>query len=489
MARGEPEAVLKGPHNIEAEQALLGCLMLNNDSLEHMNRLEPWHFFDPVHGRIFERARKMIMDPDMGHCSPVTMKPYMADDKGFHELGGTEYLIRLAEATIAIFVVKHYVSAIIDLAERRSLMDIADAITAGAMSSDEFETAAEVRAVAENSLAVLSAESPQGPPFTSIGTALAESMEQVNRRYQSDEPVLSTGIRELDELIGGLRDGNAYFIGGRPGMGKTGVALKLCKSVARAGTDEVMGRGVFFDSKEMPRTQLANRFLSMKMAESGQGVPYNKFESIDLTEDQFREALEHARTLEHLPLLISDDSSGTLAGLRSSIAAAQKQFERSGCKLSLVVVDYLQLIRVPGVNDRMTEVSEAARSMKSIAKQFDCPVVALTQLSRKVEEREDKRPMLSDLRQSGEIEEAGDVVIMLFRDAYYIAKALGAPGSDSYSENIARLDKAKHSLELIVSKNRHGPEGVARTNIDVKMNRIWDDTSKVSQADQEGFDI
>ena len=449
------------PHNIEAEQALLGALLLNNEIYDRIAAIiEPHHFYDPVHGRIWETAARRIQKNAL--ASPVTLKPFLADDEGLAELGGTDYLARLAGAAISIIAAKDYAQNIRDLAMRRDLIRIGEEIQGRASDFvDDIEPPEQITE-AEQSLYSLAEKGKYEGGFVSFAKAAADAANMVNAAFQRGGGLagISSGLSELDYKLGGFRPSDLLILAGRPSMGKTALATNIAFNIAKAhrrgtkpdGTEGTTDGGVIgFFSLEMSSEQLANRILAAEAR-----IKSHELLSGNLSEDQFREFLEVARDLERIPLYIDDTPALPISGLAARARRLKRQFG-----LDVLVVDYLQLLRPASNNNqgRVNEVSEISQGLKAIAKELDIPVIALSQLSRQVESRDDKRPQLSDLRESGSIEQDADVVMFVFRESYYHDRMKPTEDDEKFPEWQAKAEKLHGRAEVIIGKQRHGPIG------------------------------
>ena len=476
------------PNNIEAEQALLGALLLNNEVFDRIDSIvKAHHFYEPVHGRIFEIASGRIRKNTL--ASPVTLKPFLADDEGLAELGGTDYLARLAGATISIVAARDYAEMIRDLALRRDLVQIGEEIMARAATFDTEAEPAEQITEAEQALYTLAESGNRGGGFINFSAAATAAADMVNAAFQRGGGMagISSGLHELDYKLGGFRNSDLIILAGRPSMGKTALATNIAFDIARKyrkgtrpdGTEGAIAGGVVgFFSLEMSSEQLATRILAGE----------SKIRSDDLLkgrmpEDDFRRFLEIARELEKTPLYIDDTPALPI----SSLAARARRLKRRH-GLDLLVVDYLQLVRpASGRNDgRVQEVTEITQGLKAIAKELDIPVIALAQLSRKVEDREDKRPQLADLRESGSIEQDADVVMFVFREEYYKEREKPTEPNDStpsdvriaMQEKVTKWESEMQALhnkaEIIIGKHRHGPIGTVNLHFEGKFTKFSD---------------
>ncbi|MCI4660984.1 MAG: replicative DNA helicase [Neomegalonema sp.] len=460
------------PHNIEAEQALLGAILINNEVADRVAFLTSEHFFDPVHGRIFELLRRRIGKGIL--ATPTTLKTLLEDDTGLQELGGVDYLGRMAKKAITIFNAKDYAQTIYDLAMRRKLAEVGETITLNALNGANEETPNEQITDAEARLYKLAEAGNAEGGFVSFKKALVEAVETANAAYQRDGGLagLSTGLTDMDLKMGGLHPSDLLILAGRPSMGKTALVTNLAFNVAKAyqrgirsdGTEGAINGGVVgFFSLEMSAEQLATRILS----EQAQ-VASEKIRKGDMDEDEFRRFVESAQALENAPLFIDD----TPALHISTLTARARRLKRQH-GLDLLIVDYLQLCRGSAEN-RVQEISEITQGMKAIAKELNIPVIALSQLSRQVENRDDKRPQLSDLRESGSIEQDADVVMFVYREEYYVGRMEPTEGTAEHAEWQQKMEQVHNLAEVILGKQRHGPIGSIKLMFDSRYTRFSD---------------
>ncbi|MDC0096167.1 replicative DNA helicase [Amylibacter sp.] len=462
------------PHNIEAEQALLGALLVNNDVYDKISSIvKDIHFFDPVHARIFETIANRIQKNAL--ASPVTIKAFFEDDEGLNELGGPSYLARLAGASVSVFAARDYAQMIYDMAIRRDLMAIGEDIADKARLIDISSEPSEQIVEAEQKLYALSEQGQVDSGFQSFLKAVTDAVDMANQAYQRDGGMagISTGLTDMDKKLGGLHPSDLLILAGRPSMGKTSLATNIAFNIAKAykkgqrhdGTEGAVEGGVVgFYSLEMSAEQLAGRILS-----EASEVPSTQIRSGDMTESEFRRFVEAAKQLENCPLYIDDTPALPI----SQLAARARRLKRTH-GLDVLIIDYLQLVRPASAKDnRVNEVSEITQGMKAIAKELDIPVIALSQLSRAVESREDKRPQLSDLRESGSIEQDADVVMFVFREEYY--KEREKP-SDHEADKMMMWQEEMEALhgkaEIIIGKQRHGPIGTVDLSFEGQFTRF-----------------
>ncbi|ABG32739.1 replicative DNA helicase [Roseobacter denitrificans] len=474
------------PHSIEAEQQLLGAILTNNDIYDRVaSIIGPQHFYDPVHARIFEIAAARIAKNSL--ASPVTLKAFMEDDEGLKELGGPAYLARLAGAAISAFAVKDYAQMIYDLAVRRDLIQLGRTISDKAAHVDVASEPREQIVEAEQALYALAEQGQSESGFQSFLKAVTDAVNVANAAYQRDGGMsgVSTGLIDMDKKLGGLHRSDLLILAGRPSMGKTSLATNIAFNIAKAykrgvlpdGSEGAVDGGVVgFYSLEMSAEQLAARILS-----EASEVPSEQIRRGDMTETEFRRFVDAAKSLEACPLYIDDTPALPIAQL----AARARRLKRTH-GLDVLMVDYLQLVRGTGKSEnRVNEISEITMGLKAIAKELDIPVVALSQLSRQVESREDKRPQLSDLRESGSIEQDADVVMFVFREEYY--KEREKPG-DHDLEAMAKwqeeMDRLHGRAEVVIGKQRHGPIGTVELSFEGRFTRF----GNLVQPWQQGSD-
>ncbi|WP_166415877.1 replicative DNA helicase [Cochlodiniinecator piscidefendens] len=476
------------PHNIEAEQQLLGAILTNNDIYDRVaSIINAGHFFDPVHSKIYETAEARIRKNTI--ASPVTLKAFLEDDPGLQELGGPSYLVKLAGASISSFAARDYAQLIYDLAIRRELIglgrDIADKATSVEVLSEPKEQIVE----AEQALYALGEQGQADSGFQSFLSAVTEAVNVANAAYQRDGGLagVSTGLADMDKMLGGLHKSDLLILAGRPSMGKTSLATNIAFNVAKAykkgirhdGTEGAINGGVVgFYSLEMSADQLASRILS-----EASRVPSHQIRRGDMNEEEFRRFVDAAKSLEACPLFIDDTPALPI----SQLAARARRLKRTH-GLDLLVIDYLQLCRGTKAGDnRVNEISEVTMGMKAIAKELNIPVIALSQLSRQVENRDDKRPQLSDLRESGSIEQDADVVMFVYRGEYY--KEREQPADHELDKMAAwqeEMEQLHGKAEVIFGKQRHGPIG----SIDLAFEgefTLFSDLAKPWQQEQSGY--
>ena len=474
------------PHSIEAEQQLLGAILTNNDVYDRVAAIiGPQHFYDPVHARIYEVAAARIAKNAL--ASPVTLKAFLEQDEGLKELGGPAYLARLAGAAISSFAARDYAQMIYDLAIRRELIELGQEIASKAGRVDVSSEPKEQIVEAEQRLYKLGEQGQSETGFQSFLRAVTDAVNVANAAYQRGGGMagISTGLVDLDKKLGGLHPSDLLILAGRPSMGKTSLATNIAFNVAKAyrrglkpdGSEGAVDGGVVgFFSLEMSAEQLAGRIL----AEAAE-ISSHKIRQGDMTEGEFRQFVEAAKTLESCPLFIDDTPALPI----SQLAARARRLKRTH-GLDLLIIDYLQLCRGTAEN-RVNEIAEISMGMKAIAKELNIPVIALSQLSRQVESRDDKRPQLSDLRESGSIEQDADCVLFVYRGEYYKEREKPDEADLASMEKwMADMERLHGKAEVIIGKQRHGPIGTVELSFEAQFTRFGNLVKPWQQQDGGG---
>jgi replicative DNA helicase len=463
------------PHNIEAEQALLGALLVNNEALYRVSDfLEPLHFFEPIHQQIYEIARSLIRTGKL--ASPVTLKTFLPADVNIVGLTAAQYLARLAAEATTIINAADYGRTVYDLAIRRDLIAIGEDMVNVAYDAPVDFAPREQIEDAERRLYDLAEIGRYGGGFQKFEQALTTAVDMAARAYQREGRLsgLATGLRDLDVKMGGLQSSDLIIIAGRPGMGKTALATNIAYNVARAWRGEVRPDGhidtlnggiVGFFSLEMSAEQLATRIIAEQS-----GIASSTIRRGGINEHEFERIKDVAIELQHLQFFIDETGGLTVAQLA---ARARRLKRQKG--LNLLVIDYIQLLQGStrrAQEGRVHEVTEITTSLKALAKELNVPIMALSQLSRQVENRDDKRPQLSDLRESGSIEQDADVVLFVFREEYYLSNKEPRPGSDEHVKWQTEMAAVHGKAEIIIGKQRHGPTGTVNLQFDASVTRF-----------------
>jgi replicative DNA helicase len=465
------------PQNIEAEQALLGAIFINNDAFYRVaDFLKPNHFFEPLHGHIFELMGELIRSNRI--ASPITLKTFLPATLDIAGLSVAQYLARLAAEATTVINAPDYGRTVYDLAVRRELIKVAEDMLSTAYDSaidcapqDQIEQA-------EQLLYDIAETGRYGGGFETFETALDSAIDRAAQAYQSDGRLsgLATGLRDLDGKMGGLQPTDLIIIAGRPGMGKTSLATNIAFNVASIydPTQQVDGSSrpdaggiVAFFSLEMSSEQLATRVLS-EQAE----VASSNIRRGEIAETDFERLIQHRQRMRRLPLYI--DQTGALSIAQLAARARRLKRQRG---LHLIVVDYIQLMQGKtqrAAQNRVQEITEITTGLKALAKELNVPVIALSQLSRGVENRDEKRPQLADLRESGSIEQDADVVMFVYREEYYLKNKEPRPGTEDHLAWESEMKDARGKAEVIIAKQRHGPTGTVAMTFQGEFTRFFD---------------
>ncbi|QMW22242.1 replicative DNA helicase [Sandaracinobacteroides saxicola] len=459
-AAPDPEAA-NVPHNIDAERALLGALLLENRLFEDVNlKLRAEHFYEPMHGRIYDQIGRLA-DRNM-IANPVTLRPLFESDPAMAELGGPAYLLRLTEDHGVLLAARDCATQIYDLALLRELIHVGTNLVAGATdTSSDVAPLAQIEA-AEEALYRVAEQGEVSGAVQGFAAAAQKAVEMAAKAMKSGGHLsgLTTGLDGINNKIGGLHNSDLVIIAGRPAMGKTALATNMAFSCAlrfmgdtATGMSGSAGAPVAFFSLEMSAEQLANRILAEQAGISSEDLRMGR-----INQGDFNNLARAAANLQDLPLHIDDTPALSIAQLRARARRLKRQK-----KIGLIVVDYLQLLQGSGSrasDNRVNEISEITRGLKTLAKELDVPVIALSQLSRAVENREDKRPQLADLRESGTIEQDADIVMFVYRDEYYHANKKPEDGSEKFDAWLQKAHRIEGRAEVIVAKQRHGATGI-----------------------------
>ncbi|MCL6729612.1 replicative DNA helicase [Sphingomonas hankyongi] len=492
LAESASESAVQAlPQNVEAEAALLGALMIDNRLIEDVQlKLRPQHFFEPLHARIYEAILRLT-DKNMV-ANPVTLKPLFDSDEAMKQVGGPAYLAQLTGSGAAVIGARDFAVQIYDLALLRALVGVGRDLVEGALdTSEEVAPLAQIER-AETELYKVAEEGGAEGKAKSFAEATREALEMAEKALNSGGHLsgFTTGLEALNSKIGGLHKSDLIIVAGRPGMGKSALGTNMAFAAAQRflrdtadgiEASKAAGAPAALFSLEMSADQLATRILSEQS-----GITSEALRTGRISQQEFRELARAAAELENLPLYIDDTPGLTIAALRTRARRLKRQKN-----IGLIVVDYLQLLhgtgRGGGNENRVQEISEISRGLKTLAKELDVPVIGLSQLSRAVEQREDKRPQLSDLRESGSIEQDADIVLFIYREDYYLKAFEPDYPMPNETDKLAKYEEwnAKYSAaagkaEVIVAKQRHGSTGIVRVRFDGR-------TTKFSDAADEGY--
>lgn len=464
------------PHNAEAERQLLGAILVNNETYYRVSDfLEPHHFFVPPHQDIYEKIGHLIRAGKT--ASPITLKTFYPAEAKIADLTATQFLLRLAADAASVINAEDYGRTIYDLCLRRNLIRIGEDMVNIAFDAPIDVPPNQQIDDAERRLFELAETGRSEGGFVSFGDALTETIEMAHAAYNREGALsgISTGLRELDGLMGGLQHSDLIVLAGRPAMGKTSLVTNIAYNIAQAyqaeeqpdGTLKTVNGGVVgFFSLEMSAEQLATRIIS-EQAE----ISSSKIRRGDISEAEFEKLVACTQTMQSVPLHVDQTGGISIASL---VARARRLKRQRG--LDLIVVDYIQLLSGSQKNNgnRVQEITEITTGLKALAKELNVPIIALSQLSRQVESRDDKRPQLSDLRESGSIEQDADVVMFVYREEYYLSKTEPDPDTPEYAAWEAKHNAAKGKAEVIIAKQRHGPTGTANLHFEGQYTRFSD---------------
>jgi len=465
------------PHNIEAEQSLLGAILVNNDAFYRVSDfLEAKHFFEPIHQTIFETAGSLIR---MGKvATPVTLKTFLPADTDIGGMTVGQYLARLAAEATTIINAQDYGRTVYDMSLRRDLIRIGEDMVNVAFDAPVDFTPRTQIEDAERQLYELAESGRYEGGFQRFSQAMKIALDMAANAYQRDGKLsgISTGLRDLDSKMGGLQRSDLIILAGRPGMGKTSLATNIAYNIARAyqpetkadGTTTAVNGGVVgFYSCEMSAEQLATRILAEQTR-----IASSMIRRGGIKQEEFDKIRDYTIELEHLPLYV--DETGGLSISQLTARARRLKRQRG---LDVIVVDYIQLLQGSGKrgnDNRVQEVTEITTSLKALAKELNVPIIALSQLSRQVENRDDKHPQLSDLRESGSIEQDADVVLFVYREEYYLQNKEPKPGTPEHEKWKLDMELAHGKAEVIIAKQRHGPTGTVPLQFEGQYTRFSD---------------
>ncbi len=462
------------PQNIEAEQALLGAILVNNEAFYRVSDfLEPNHFFEAVHRRIYQVAAELIRANKI--ANPVTIKTFLPADLAIGEITLNQYLARLAAEATTIINAEDYGRSVYDLALRRALIGIGEDMVNVAYDAPVEMSPREQIEEAERRLYDVAEKGQLDSGFQSFDTALVSAIDMASAAYKRDGHLsgIASGLTDLDRLMGGLQTSDLVIIAGRPGMGKTSLVTNIAFNVARAwrgevqpdGTNKTVNGGIVgFFSLEMSSEQLATRIIAEQSGVSSSDIRRGR-----ITEDQFAAIAQAAREMNRVPLYV--DQTGGLSIAQLTARARRLKRQRG---LDLLIIDYIQLLQgsTKKGDNRVQEVTEITNQLKALAKELNVPVLALSQLSRQVENRDDKRPQLSDLRESGSIEQDADVVLFVYREEYYLRNKEPKEGTPEHLTWQTEMDQVHGIAEVIIGKQRHGPTGTVRLWFEDRLTRF-----------------
>ena len=464
------------PHNIEAEQALLGAILVNNEAFYRVSDfLEPVHFFEPIHQQIYQLARDLIRAGKL--ATPVTLKTFLDASVDIGGMTVGQYLARLAAEATTIINAEDYGRTVYDLSVRRALIQVGEDMVNVAFDAPVDFSPRDQIEDAERRLYELAETGRYDGGFQRFAQALTTAIDMAAHAFQRDGKLsgIATGLDDLDRMMGGLQQSDLVILAGRPGMGKTALATNIGYNIAKAWQGEIKPDGhtstvnggiVGFFSLEMSAEQLATRIIAEQTS-----IPSNQIRRGGISESDFEKIKDYSIELQNIPLYV--DETGGLSVAQLAARARRLKRQRG---LDLVVIDYLQLLQGStrrSQENRVQEITEITTKLKALAKELNVPILALSQLSRQVESRDDKRPQLSDLRESSSIEQDADVVLFVYREEYYhqMRKPLES-NREKFAEWLAEADKVHGKAEVIIGKQRHGPTGTVELQFDAAVTRF-----------------
>ncbi len=438
------------PNNIEAEQSVIGSILVSNEIFDEINTIiSHINFYDPMHQKIFNSIESMIYKGML--ANPITLKNYYKDEKD--DLNIPEYLVKITKFSTSTRQAIEYSKIIYDMFVRRELIKISEQ-TIDTAKLNDLETNGQ--SIIENSEKLLFDLAERGSFNSSLikfDEAMKQTIEMASAAYKNEEGIVGvpTGLRDLDDRLGGLHESDLIIIAGRPGMGKTALATNIAFNAAQKIQNNGKKSSIAFFSLEMSSEQLSTRILAEQSRIKSNDIRRGK-----ISDEQFDKFLETSKNISELPLYIDETPAISIAALSNRARRIKRLFG-----LDMIIVDYIQLMKGSFNNKdgRVQEISEITQGLKAIAKELSIPVVALSQLSRAVEQRDDKKPQLSDLRESGSIEQDADVVMFVYRQSYYLKSKEPRPATVEHAEWQAKMNEVSHLAELIISKQRHGPTG------------------------------
>ncbi len=439
------------PNNIEAEQAVIGSILVSNEIFDEINLiLSNNNFYDPIHQKIFSAIENLIFRGML--ANPITLKNYFEDEKD--DINVPDYLVKITKFSTSIRQAIEYSKIIYDMFVRRELIKISENTIDTAKLNDLSTTGQDIIEDSEKLLYELAEKGTFYSSLISFDKALRQTIDMASAAYKNEEGIVGvpTGLRDLDDRLGGLHKSDLIIIAGRPGMGKTALATNIAFNAAqKLQSNGKEKASVAFFSLEMSSEQLSTRILAEQSK-----IKSNDIRRGRISDEQFDRFLETSKNISELPLYIDETPALTIAAM-SNRARRIKRLHG----LDLIIVDYIQLMRgsLNYKDGRVQEVSEITQGLKAIAKELSIPVVALSQLSRQVEQRDNKKPQLSDLRESGSIEQDADVVMFVYRESYYLENKEPKPATVEHAEWQAKMNEVSNLAELIIGKQRHGPTG------------------------------
>ncbi len=457
------------PSNIEAEQALIGSILVSNEIYDEISSIiDTNKFFDPMHAKIFETIELLIAKGLL--ANPITLKNYFENNEGLKELGGHEYIIKITKfSTSSIKQCVDYANIIHEMHVRRELIKISETVLNEASDNNEINTSGEeLIQNAEKSLFDLAERGHFSQSFMKFEKALTQTIDMAKKAFQNEEGIVGvpTGLSDLDSRLGGMHKQDLVIIAGRPSMGKTALATNIAFHAAKNIQKKSSKSSVAFFSLEMSSEQLSTRILSEQSKIRSNDIRRGK-----VSEKEMEQFIETSKNIHDLPLFIDETPAITISAISNRSRRIKRLFG-----LDLIVVDYIQLMRSSSnkYDGRVQEISEITQGLKALAKELDVPVLALSQLSRAVEQRDDKKPQLADLRESGSIEQDADVVMFVYREAYYLERKEPTLGSIEHAEWQQKMNEISSLADIMIGKQRHGPTGNVKVEFEAMYTKFKD---------------
>jgi len=460
------------PNNIEAEQIILGSILVNNEIFDEIsNIINENIFFDPIHQKIFSYISKLISKGLL--ATPITLKNYFENDQSLKEIGGSDYIAKLTRLSGSILQARDFAKLIYDLHLRRKLIELSGETLSEANNKNLETSAEQLIEKTEKKLFDLAERGKFDRSYISFQNALIETVEMAQKAFKNEEGIVGvpTGLKDLDERLGGLHSSDLLIIAGRPSMGKTALATNIAFHAAKNILEKKDGKSsVAFFSLEMSSEQLSTRILSEQTRIKSNDIRRGK-----ITEDELERFIETSKTIAELPLYIDETPAIKISTLANRARRIKRLYG-----IDMIVVDYIQLMTTDNYkyDGRVQEIGEITQGLKALAKELNVPVLALSQLSRAVEQREDKKPQLSDLRESGSIEQDADVVMFVYRPEYYLEKSEPQAGTAEHITWQEKMNQIYNQAQIIIGKQRHGPTGIINVEFDSAYTKFKDATNQ-----------
>jgi len=453
------------PNNIEAEQAVIGSILVSNDIFDEINTvISSLNFYDPMHQKIFEAIENLISKGML--ANPITLKNYFEDEKD--DLNVPEYLVKVTKFSTSVRQALEYSKIIYDMFVRRELIKISEQTIDSAKVNDLDTNGQSIIENSERLLFDLAEKGSFNSSLIKFDEAMKQTIEMASAAYKNDEGIVGvpTGLRDLDDRLGGLHQSDLIIIAGRPSMGKTSLATNIAFNAAQKLQNNGKKSTIAFFSLEMSSEQLSTRILAEQAR-----IRSNDIRRGRISDEQFEKFLETSKNISELPLYIDETPAISIAAMSNRARRIKRLFG-----LDMIIVDYIQLMRGTSFNKdgRVQEISQITQGLKAIAKELSIPVVALSQLSRQVEQRDDHKPQLSDLRESGSIEQDADVVMFVYREGYYLQRKEPREATVDHAEWQAKMNEVAHLAEIIIGKQRHGPTGKVSLEFEEQFTKFKD---------------